>query len=211
VGNGDTFELCPYSVWEGQHTFKVTDTANNVTGYLTLEYFYCDCFTEVFVTGKTDLCRFDPCETYVADNSCSHIIPSYYTWELDGGQVGTGDTYEFCPNEVENGEYTLTVTAEAGMSDTKDITIIVGGETCECEGNFDCDSDQDGTDAAKFKIDFGRSQFNNPCGGSDPCNGDFDCDYDCDGTDAAKFKADFGRSSFNNPCPACVVGMWCSY
>ena len=32
-----------------------------------------------------------------------------------------------------------------------------------CEGNFDCDGDVDGTDAAVFKSDFGRSGFNNPC------------------------------------------------
>jgi len=32
-----------------------------------------------------------------------------------------------------------------------------------CEGNFDCDSDVDGTDAAVFKEDFGRSTFKNPC------------------------------------------------
>ena len=32
-----------------------------------------------------------------------------------------------------------------------------------CEGNFDCDQDVDGTDAAVFKEDFGRSAFKNPC------------------------------------------------
>ena len=32
-----------------------------------------------------------------------------------------------------------------------------------CEGNFDCDQDVDGTDAAVFKSDFGRSSFSNPC------------------------------------------------
>ena len=73
-----------------------------------------------------------------------------------------------------------------------------------CEGNFDFDPDQDGSDAAKFKVDFGRSQFNNPCRTFfDPCFGDFDDDNDNDGTDAALFKTDFGRSSFNNPCPLC--------
>lgn len=85
------------------------------------------------------------------------------------------------------------------------------GDACECESDFDCDGDVDGTDATTFKIDFGRSTFENPCEGDDPCNGDFDCDNDCDGTDAALFKQDFGRSGFNNPCPSCVVGEWCSY
>jgi hypothetical protein len=85
------------------------------------------------------------------------------------------------------------------------------GDACDCEGNFDCDNDCDGTDASTFKVDFGRSEFNNLCEDDDPCNGDFDCDGDCDGTDAAGFKFDFGRSSFNNPCPACEVGAWCNY
>jgi hypothetical protein len=33
----------------------------------------------------------------------------------------------------------------------------------QCEGNFDLDQDVDGTSAAIFKEDFGRSEFNNPC------------------------------------------------
>ena len=37
------------------------------------------------------------------------------------------------------------------------------GDVCECEGDFDCDGDCDGTDAALFKEDFGRSSFKNPC------------------------------------------------
>ena len=85
------------------------------------------------------------------------------------------------------------------------------GDACECEGNFDCDSDCDGTDAATFKADFGRSQFSTPCQTGNPCNGDFDCDNDADGTDAAAFKADFGRSQFSTPCPICTVKEWCSY
>jgi hypothetical protein len=34
-----------------------------------------------------------------------------------------------------------------------------------CEGNFDYDRDQDGTDAFTFKSDFGRSAILNPCPG----------------------------------------------
>ena len=85
------------------------------------------------------------------------------------------------------------------------------GDACECEGNFDCDEDCDGSDAGTFKVDFGRNDFFNPCTNGLPCNGDFDCDNDCDGTDAAKFKEDFGRSLFSNPCPICTVADWCSY
>jgi hypothetical protein len=32
-----------------------------------------------------------------------------------------------------------------------------------CNGDFDCDHDVDGTDAANFKEDFGRSGVLNPC------------------------------------------------
>jgi hypothetical protein len=85
------------------------------------------------------------------------------------------------------------------------------GDACECEGNFDGDEDQDGTDAALFKLHFGRSSFSNPCTNDFFCNGDFDCEGDVDGTDAALFKTDFGRSGFSNPCPTCLTGDWCSY
>ena len=81
----------------------------------------------------------------------------------------------------------------------------------QCEGNFDCDYDCDGSDALNFKIDFGRSPFSNPCESGNPCNGDFDCDEDVDGSDARTFKQDFGRSPFSNPCPPCLAGVWCSY
>ena len=85
------------------------------------------------------------------------------------------------------------------------------GDGCECEGNFDNDDDCDGSDAATFKLDFGRSTFNSPCTSLDPCNGDFGCDGDVDGTDAAQFKLDFGRSPFSNPCPSCPTDPWCTY
>jgi hypothetical protein len=88
------------------------------------------------------------------------------------------------------------------------------GDACECEGNFDCsvDQDVDGSDAAIFKADFGRSTFQRPCIPGDTCNGDFNCDGDVDGTDASLFKSDFGRSSMQNPCPPCEAGgEWCEY
>lgn len=85
------------------------------------------------------------------------------------------------------------------------------GDVCECEGNFDCDEDCDGTDASIFKDNFGRSSFNSPCSNSIPCNGDFDCDTDVDGTDATLFKSDFGRSPFLDPCPTCEFSECCVY
>ena len=88
------------------------------------------------------------------------------------------------------------------------------GDACECEGNFNCslDQDVDGSDAALFKTDFGRSTIEHPCIAGDTCNGDFYCDGDVDGTDASLFKSDFGRSAMQNPCPVCgVVGELCEY
>ena len=85
------------------------------------------------------------------------------------------------------------------------------GDACDCEGNFNCDADVDGSDASTFKTDFGRSLILNPCTTESPCNGDFNCDQDCDGTDASRFKQDFGRSSLQNSCPSCVSGVWCAY
>ena len=83
------------------------------------------------------------------------------------------------------------------------------GDSCECEGNFDGDDDQDGSDAFTFKQDFGRSPFGNPCNSNNPCNGNFDCDEDVDGANAFTFKEDFGRSTFFNPCTNCYTVPWC--
>ncbi len=85
------------------------------------------------------------------------------------------------------------------------------GDACECEGNFDGDHDQDGTDAFNFKQHFGRSMIHNPCSNTTSCNGDFMCDGDVDGADAFTFKQDFGRSTFNRPCPNCITVPWCQY
>jgi hypothetical protein len=86
------------------------------------------------------------------------------------------------------------------------------GDACECEGNFQGnDVDCDGTDAAIFKIDFGRNSVNRPCNTAAPCNGDFSCNGNVDGSDAARFKADFGRNGLNNPCPSFEKIPWCVY
>ena len=85
------------------------------------------------------------------------------------------------------------------------------GDDCECEADFDCDGDVDGTDASTFKLYFGRNLLFYPWDEINPCRGDFDCDQDCDGTDSALFKQDFGRSEFSNPCFDSAVEEWCSY
>ena len=61
----------------------------------------------------------------------------------------------------------------------------------DCEGNFDGDTDVDGSDLAVFAADFGRTDC------SVDCNGDFEPDGDVDEQDLAVFAADFGRTD----CP----------
>jgi len=115
---------------------------------------------------------------------------------------GLGDVCDNCPIDYNpNQEDDYPLPSGNGIPDA-----------CDCEGNFDCDGDCDGTDASTFKGDFERSPFYYPCDEfSNFCQGDFDCDNDVDGSDASIFKIDFGRSEFNNPCPVCVVGEWCNY
>ena len=141
----------------------------------------------------------------------------------DADSDGAGDACDNCPAlsnpDQEDGDYDQRGNAcdncpEHSNPDQTDSFPPHGngiGDACDCEGNFDCDEDLDGTDASLFKTDFGRSEFNAPCEAGSPCHGDFECDSDVDGSDAMRFKEDFGRSPFLNPCPACVVQDWCTY
>ena len=119
-----------------------------------------------------------------------------------------------CDNDcdgVYNQDDTCMNTPNPGQEDTSPPGGNGCGDVCECEGNFDGDQDCDGTDASRFKDDFGRSIFVDPCNTGETCKGDFDCDLDVDGSDAIVFKADFGRSPFSNPCPDCSTTPWCVY
>ncbi len=125
-----------------------------------------------------------------------------------GGTCTQGTIGDFCLSHSECGTGGV---CSMGQEDTRPVRGNQCGDACECEGNFDGDDDQDGSDAFAFKQDFGRSVLLNPCTTDTTCNGDFDCDSDCDGSDAFTFKKDFGRSPFQNPCPSCVTIPWCSY
>jgi hypothetical protein len=111
------------------------------------------------------------------------------------------------PDTADNCSYTINPNQE----DTLPPPGNGRGDACDCEGDFNCDADVDGSDASTFKVDFGRSTVIHPCIAGDTCKGDFNCDGDVDGTDASLFKSDFGRSSMQSPCPACVQGDWCGY
>ena len=112
---------------------------------------------------------------------------------------GLGDVCDNCPNQPNPNQEDNYPSQGNGI-----------GDDCDCEGDFDCDTDIDGSDAAAFKADFGRSPFNRPCTNGDSCKGDFDCDTDVDGIDAGQFKKDFTRSA-GVVCPCCEVIDWCTY
>ena len=63
---------------------------------------------------------------------------------IPGFDTFVGDTTVFDPEIIDN-------------------NIVIHQQIDYCEGDFDNDGDQDGTDAALFKTDFGRSPFSNPC------------------------------------------------
>ena len=78
--------------------------------------------------------------------------------EMDSDDDGTPDHLDNCPHE-HNPE----------QEDTSPPQGNEIGDACDCEGNFDCDQDVDGADAAIFKFDFGRSRYSNPCTNANPC------------------------------------------
>jgi rhodanese-related sulfurtransferase len=139
----------------------------------------------------------NPCE---APEWCDEDLGSCVVCSEDYDCDGFMDGEDNCPNYHNPGQEDTLPPGGNGC-----------GDTCECEGNFDGDQDCDGTDASAFKVDFGRSIFEEPCDTGELCKGDFDCDLDVDGSDAVVFKADFGRSQFSNPCPDCSTTPWCVY
>jgi len=67
-----------------------------------------------------------------------------------------------------------TSTSTTSVETSTSTTSIVPSSTTtittdNCEGNFDCDQDVDGSDASMFKSDFGRNLLSNPCPAADPC------------------------------------------
>ncbi len=157
--------------------------------------------------------------TYFFADFCSGQI---WSFRYDGFNLTsfTDRTAELNPG---NG-ITIDSIASFGEDGNGELYIVdLGGELFKlcpsegcsalCKGDFDCDTDVDGTDASTFKADFGRSKISgNPCTNALPCNGDFECDTDVDGTNASLFKTDFGRSKITgNPCPICPTDPWCVY
>jgi hypothetical protein len=109
-----------------------------------------------------------------------------------------------CPNGVtENCDDNCLNTPNSNQDDTFPPGGNGVGDACECEADFNCDSNVDAKDVPIFLAHFGRSQYSEPCTYDNPCYGDFDEDGAVAANDVTKFLEDFGRSQYNNPCPAC--------
>jgi len=145
--------------------------------------------------GWGDVCDPDDDNDAITDSgdNCP-IDPNPIQEDADSDEKG--DICDNCPN-----------TPNPNQEDSYPPQGNSCGDACDCKGNFEPDGDVDGSDAIKFKLDFGRKPPTNPCTSSNPCNGDFDCDGNVDGSDAVLFKRDFGRRD----CPTCASGEWCSY
>jgi hypothetical protein len=146
-------------------------------------------------------------------NITNHITNVEYPENFYEEPVCPGDIFIDCDGDGFDDRYddNCPLHSNPGQEDTYPPGGNGIGDACECEGNFDCDLDVDGGDAAKFKMHFGRSLYLDPCTEENPCSGDFDCDVDVDGSDAAVFKSDFSRSTYYMPCYICYEGVWCNY
>ena len=142
------------------------------------------------------------------------------TTAIDLGDPGFDNTYGFglvqAPGDSDgdgilNSEDNCPTVHNPDQEDTYPPQGNAIGDACDCEGNFDCDSDVDAQDLSTFLADFGRGMYATVCDGGNPCNGDFACDGDVDSVDVAAMLEDFGRGRYANPCPTCSGTEWCVY
>jgi hypothetical protein len=77
------------------------------------------------------------------------------------------DNYDTDSSDISSGVFptqTFDINDWAPNTGKADVVLSTGAtDLTYCEGNFDGDKDVDGGDAAKFKANFGRSPFKNPC------------------------------------------------
>lgn len=209
ASNGSAVTLSPDTISEGSLTVTIPGTT--AVGNYTLQ------------AVKGDLAASNPVvislkpAVVITETACSNgiltVIGSGFGDELpEGAEEYLNAKVGGMTGEIISWTDTQITAATSLCNEAVTVNALYGSaSTCSCEGNFDGDADQDGTDAFTFKTNFGRSRLGNPCTNGSLCSGDFDCDSDVDGTDAVKMKEDFGRSTLLNPCPSCAPAAWCAY
>jgi hypothetical protein len=132
-------------------------------------------------------------QDYLHEAALAENPPSgtFYDPEKDHEAMASLGVHEHW-NNPEDKQYSRNLGTGGGIELISSDPIIVD---LLCEGDFDLDSDVDGSDLAVFAADFGRTDCCDM--GVPPCEGDFDKDCDVDGSDLAVFAADFGRTD----CP----------
>ena len=105
-----------------------------------------------------------PLETVVSfvghgTDPASDVVAYRWRSDLDGYLSSSSS---FTTSSLSLGRHKISLRVRDNLfrwSVEADKTINV---VTPCPGNFDCDLDVDGVDAAKFKADFGRNQYSNP-------------------------------------------------
>ena len=133
----------------------------------------------------------DPASTGVdGKTEMTYTFPYNLIIAYASGNITPGDPDKFnfakAQDPVTNCKWDISIFHDAAFTDGDDITSLDGGlhfdvsdwapngdqtkadaEAADlityCEGNLDGDQDVDGTDASKFKENFGRNQYNDPC------------------------------------------------
>jgi hypothetical protein len=112
---------------------------------------YDQIISHAFVATQGDPKQFDLNKAIDPVPNLKWQVSAFIDTSADGDDVtSSGQTVFDISDWAPNGDGNL-----ADADAATDITY--------CEGNFDGDQDVDGGDAAKFKSNFGRSQYSNPC------------------------------------------------
>lgn len=168
VESTNTATSCAKKRWPGEWYSVASSLASNTTGVLrgfsdpqplwtTTSKCYTFPWDSILVYTKTEVTN--PAEQY---NYADALDPTTTRWQVsvwtdavytDEDDFSNGTTLFNISDVVPNGNGNLVV----GVDDASATPLTY------CEGNFDGDRDVDGTDAAKFKTDFGRSAVKNPC------------------------------------------------
>jgi hypothetical protein len=130
-------------IYEGVDVIRVTDTCNlNISDTATA--IVIPDTDEDGIRNEADNCPEHPNGPYLG--TCVRIASGFF--------VSTGVT---CIN---NNDCEVDQLCDTAQLDFDETGI---GDACECRGNFDGDTDIDGSDAFIFKLGFGRSSLFNPC------------------------------------------------